>query len=181
MGKRIIVIGSVAVVFVVVCIFAFSGCSKKKYHSELSDYGLWNKATDKILQKKFSDSLPTKSEVDKYGCDYYYKFSQGLLGDPNFVILVSLEFSDESIYQQVLSKYFSGSVCGSNSDLIYRQIQGSDEEIADYMDDKVLDGVSYNFEVVCARKDEQKIYFVNANVWDYYNDRELVEYLQGLK
>ncbi len=48
-----------------------------------------------------------KSTVEAYGKDYYYKFRQTLLGDPNFAILVTLSIPEAAAYAEQIAIFTS--------------------------------------------------------------------------
>lgn len=164
------------------CVLALTGCSaQKNYYTDLSQYGMWKETTVAMLTDNFSDSLPDSEDVSNYGYEYYYKSSQSVLGDENFVIYVVLRFPDEASYLKELSKYTSLQLDPvSQNHNTYYPIQYSNETFMEYTDGEYSDGMFYNFEIISTNVSEYTISFLNARVWDYYSDQVLVEYLQPI-
>lgn len=163
-------------------VLALSGCSaQNNHHTQLSDYGLWGETTKILLDNNFTNSLPDNEVVKDYGHEYYYKSSQSVMGDESFVIYVVLTFPDEVSYWEELSKY---TILQSNpisqNDNTYYPIQYSHEAVTEYTDGKYYDGMFYNFEVISTNTNEYTISFINAHVWDYYNDQVLIDFLQPI-
>lgn len=171
----------IVAVVLIVCILALFGCeAKRDSHSDIINYGQWKDSTNSILTDSFCKSLPSSQKVREYGKHYYFKREQALLGDENFVIRVILQFDNKAIYERELinhTKDYWPFMLESDSATQYL-IQGSSEAIQDYLDDEVLDGMFYNFEIVSTNADDYSISFISAHVWDYYTDPILSEYLQ---
>ena len=161
----------------IICLmFVLQGCSK--HTTQLSDYGSWGKPAAKIINSNFSDSLPDKEAVNKYGKEYYYKFTQGLLSDENFVVYVVLQFPDLASYKEKLDAYTKHiDTVFYQEDTAYYAIQYSNQSVSDYTDDKIYDGMFFDFEIISANEKELMIGILNAHVWDYYKDQFLIDYL----
>lgn len=169
--KRIIMISTVVIIIIML-----QGCGTKNQHTtEISDYGSWQESTSNILDCSFVYPLPDSETVYKYGKEYYYKASQGALGDENFVLSVTLQFDDQTSYEE-FTALLSDSV--SQDDTAYYMIQYSDETAKEYTDDKIYDGMFYDFEIISTNSNNYTICFLNAHVWDYYKDYVLIDYLQ---
>lgn len=173
--KRII-----ALISILIYIIALQGCASKNEHTtELSEYGSWKESTASMLANSFVCSLPDNEIVNKYGKEYYYKSSQGTLGDQNFVICVALQFADKASYENELRKYttlLSDSLF--QNDTTYYMIQYSNEAVTEYTNDKIYDGMFFNFEIISTNSNSYTICFLNAHIWDYYKDKVLIDYLQ---
>ena len=161
----------------IICLmFVLQGCSK--HTTQLSDYGSWGKPAAKIINSNFSDSLPDKETVNKYGKEYYYKFTQGLLSDENFVVYVALQFPDLVSYENYLDTCTKHITAVSfQGDIAHYTIQYSNNDVSEYTDDKIYDGMFFDFEIISANEKELMIGILNAHVWDYYKDQFLIDYL----
>lgn len=153
----------------------FYGCVYSNgYNEDVSRYGRWEQNTENILANSFKGSLPDSDQVMQYARGYYYDVLKSVLGDPNFVILVELQFPEESAFRKELERIKSLDTeqisCGRN---VYYLLQYSDQYALEFMDDKVYDGMYYNFEFVCVNEEAKNIRYVNARVWDYHSDEEL--------
>lgn len=166
---------------VVFCLTAI-GCLNQNHHTtDLSSYGDWEDKTIDILASNFLYELPDKALVDKNGYAYYYKSSQGILGDKNFVILVVLKYPNTAEYNKALNQYidFPASVF-TEGDTTHYLIQASPESGQEYLDENTYDGMFYDFEVISFDQSNQTISFLSAHVWDYYKDEKLSDYLRKI-
>ena len=50
----------------------------------------------------------------------------------------------------------------------------------EYIDEKIYDGMFYDFEIVSANQSEYTICLIYAHVWDYYKDQVLIDYLNNI-
>lgn len=176
MRKKFIIIS------LIVCMTILQSCSNGKHSNDTSDYGRWQKGTQEILMNEFSNSLPNQDVVNQYAQKYYYKTRQGILTEHNFVISVSLQFPDKSIFLMELDKYKNQFQYLTTSEYIMcYAIQYSPENASEYVNEEVYDGMFFNFEIILANEKEYRIDFINAHVWDYYKDTNLIEYLQKIK
>lgn len=168
--------------FLLIILLSFSllsACSQT--HSEnISDYFCWNNKTNTILRSQFNNTLPEKSLVDQYGTNYYYNLSQSILGDPNLVIYVSVQFPDDSDYQIQIDKLNLPADSIHDENISLHFIQGTQQTIAEYTDEKIYDGMFYNFEVIITNDESNEISYINAYVWDYYKDDMLLSLLEVL-
>lgn len=157
----------------------FNSCTiQNNYDTTISNYGSWKKNTTNILCNNFTNSLPDSKAVNEYGQKYYYNFSQSAFSDHSFVIYIVMQLPDETSYEKELSKYtalLSNSVVNNN--ITYYTIQYSHEDVLEYMNNKIYDGMYYNFEIISVDKSKYTISFLNARVWDYYKDQVLIDYL----
>lgn len=173
----------IVVIILVFYMFILQSCTThSKYDTNLSDYGSWKESTTKIISDNFTNSLPCNKSVNKYGHEYYYKAHQSTFGDENFVIYVVLKFPDKTSYENELYKYnslFSSFIFQDNTS--YYTIQYSHEAVSEYTNNKIHDGMFYNFEIISANKTEYTICFINARVWDYYKDNVLIDFLNNIK
>ena len=166
-------------VIILLSISLLSACSRT--HSEnINDYFCWNNKTNTILRSHFNNTLPEKSLVDHYGTNYYYNLSQGILGNPNLVIYVSVQFPDDSGYQSEIDKLnlSADSIQDENVSIYF--IQGTQQDIDEYTDENIYDGMFYNFEIIITNDESNEISFINAYVWDYYKDDLLVSLLKTI-
>lgn len=162
-------------------LFLYGCTSKDYYEDDPSAYGSWNQTVNTIRDDFFCGSLPDKKDVNEFAQSYYYAFSQGVLGDPNFVIYVTLQFPDEHSYEEELNKYILLLSDPVQIDgLTYYPVQCSQKTFEEYTDDQILDGMYYNIEVIVENKDAKTISFINARVWDYYKNQMLVDFLHQI-
>ena len=170
------------VFLLLVSLFVLSSCSKNN-NTNINDYGHWSNAVKSVLNEDFDKSLPDEQTVCAYGETYYYNKKQGVLGDLNFVIYVVLQFDDKTSYESELSKYTRLCIDNDNNvakteDTLHYVIQGSTKNALEFLDDKIYDGMFYNFEIISASPEDFSITFVNAHVWDYSTDQVLARHLQ---
>lgn len=163
--------------FAILCVMLlpFSGCTSQS--KECRDYAEWNRQTDIILCDSFNSTLPEKMVVESYGEKYYYKYTQKVLGDPNFVIYISLQFPDSLSYQLEKAKIALPVDFIVLNEKTYYFFQGSLQEFGEYTDGKIYDGQFYNFEIVAADDQNYELFFINAHVWDYNSDEMLIYFL----
>lgn len=162
-------------------ILLLQGCITSNQSTDLAKYGLWKESTVRFLQENFSNSLPEAETVCKYGKSYYYKSTQGVMGDENFIIHVVIRFDEKTRYEEELSKYrnlLSNSVL--RNDVIYYTIRHSNEAVLEYTNDEILDGMYYDFEIIAINEKECSMEFINAHVWDYYKNQVLIDFLQQI-
>lgn len=181
--RRVVMYKRIAVFFVFLSFLTLQGCTTQQHSSiNILEFGLWSSSTKSILREDFTSSLPDEQTVCNYGKTYYYTSTQGLLGDLNFVINVVLQFDDKANYESELSKYtiLCQDVIEKTDNTLHYVIQGSSEQATEYLDDKVYDGMFYNFEIVSANLEDHSISYINAHVWDYYSDQILTECLQQI-
>lgn len=162
-------------------LFLYGCTSQRYYEDDPSAYGSWNQTVNKIRDDSFCGSLPDKQDVSEFVQSYYYVFSQGVFGDPNFVIYVALQFPDENSYEEEINKYallLSDPI--QMDGFTYYPVQCSKKTFEEYTDNQTLDGMYYNFEIIVENKDAKMISFINAHVWDYYKDQMLVDFLNQI-
>jgi len=164
---------------VLILLISMGGCNAKSCDSVA--YGDWNAGTKNILANQFKGTLPDGVTAQEHIQSIYYKFSHALLGDENFVICVELQTPDEAAFEKYLESCTGKSeAVYSHEELCYYLVQCSNESVADYLDDKLYDGMFYNFEIVLADRNDFTIQTLAAHVWDYYKDDELVDFLQKI-
>lgn len=152
------------------------GC--KTQSDDIKSYGAWNDTTISILQNSFNRTLPEKKTVECYGVDYYYSFTEAFLGDPMFMIRVTLQFpSDNDVQSQLGTYVLDNSELMQDGTTIYCFLQGDAQKILEYMDDDICDGIFYDFEIISVDYETNRVTIVNARAWDYCKDPELCEYL----
>lgn len=165
-----------------ILLFSICGCEvHTKTSSNSIAYGDWNTSTKSILATQFEGVLPDEITAQKYLQSHSYQFSQGVLGDPNFVIFVALQMPDEAAYDAYLENCASKAAPVLSQDgIAFYPVQCTSESVADYLDDKVYDGMFFNFEIVLGSRDDLSIRILAAHVWDYYQNEVLVDFLQNL-
>ena len=173
---------SVFIACLMILVIVFQGCNAyRETTADLSDYGRWNSFTKETLQDCFLNPLPNCETVERYGTSYYCQSIQSLLGDPNFVIHLSLQIPDEVQYQKELENFTAQLdepvVIGA---VHYYLVQCSRDDVLSYLDDEVYDGMFYNFEIISANPEENTISFISAHVWDYVKDDYLLDLLQPI-
>lgn len=165
---------------VFLCILFWAGF-KYNEHSKTKIFGNWNESTDNILEEQFYGFLPEKSTAEKYGQNYYYKFVQAVLGDANFVIYIDIVLPDTTTFENLCSQYELNSkemITLDNQEFYF--IQCIPESVSEYLDDKIYDGMYYNFEIIAINRSNYTISFLSAHVWDYYKDNLLYDFLRFL-
>lgn len=158
--------GKIALLVTLCFLLCLNGCvSTEHYETDPSNYGSWDKTVTEIRRDFFHNSLPAKRDVDQFAQSYYYVFTQGLLGDPNFVISVALQFPDETSYEEELTKYsleLSDTIVLDGT--TYYLVQCTLTEIEEYTDERIYDGMYYSFEIIAGNKEAKTIRFINARV-----------------
>lgn len=147
--------------------------------SKISNYGKWTRDVENVLNAGFHRTLPNSSIVSKYGDDFFYKRTNAFLGDLNFVIYIKTSFPDTDSYLAEKFRYdelFPSAI--QNGDRSFYAVQFSEIDINDLYDQKVLDGMYYNFELVVADDASHCIEVVNARIWDNTRDKEMMEHLE---
>ena len=173
---------TIIMTIIIVQVVILQGCKIYTDKStNISNYNHWPNSTKKIIQADFEISLPETEIVQKFGQSYYYNHSQAILGDENFIIHVVLKFPDIDGYEKELSKYASiaAEEIFQKDDTTHYLIQYSNEDLREYLNDTVLDGMFFNFETISANSKEYTLSFITARVWDYYQDDFLISYLRG--
>lgn len=147
--------------------------------TNLSDYGEWIGATERILNQDFHGTLPSKEAMEEQGVDYYYKYYEAMGGDPNFLIYVELSFPDRASFETEVAKYapFSAISVMTGEERVY-PIQFSEADIQGFLDEKIYDGMYYSFEIAAADGKSFTLRILNARLWDYCGKPELIEKLQ---
>lgn len=159
--------------------FALVGCGSDIHSREMSDYMSWNADTIQLLNSNFSQSLPDELTAAKYGVNYYYTYSQGTFGDPNFVIYLELAFPDEEEFNEYLGGLgISQITCIQVREAKYYLIQGTEEHFAEYINAKTYDGWFFDFEVISTNESSNRISYIFAHVWDYWQNDKLLELIE---
>ena len=165
----------------VLCIF-LCGCSDIT-ENQPNQYGKWNEITlETLASKSFRGFLPIKGIVDAYGETYYYRYEQAMLGDPNFVITVTAQLSDEDVLGEEtdrLEEAAEFSVLQGNKTYLFARKEVFDSWISEYLDDRIYDGMYYSLEIAVV-EDSGRITYVSARVWDYYRNDVLSDFLNQM-
>lgn len=180
MSRRVAVI--IIAVSILICVIAGLACKPKTRHdTDMARYRCWQDSVTKTIEKEFVPALPARKDVDMYGDEYNYIFSQGTLSDPNFVIYVSMRFPDKASYEKEIEKYnaFLTNPIQQHGTCHYA-IQYSLEKESAYTDKEIRDGMYYNFQIISANEQEYVIQFLVAHVWDYYQNDFLINYLHSI-
>lgn len=156
-----------------------SACRKTKTES-LTDYGTWPRSTRTIIEENFS-VLPSVDIVNSFGYSYYYNEPSSVLGDKNFVIIISLKYPDKEHFANELKKYNENYVHANTNNIFFYPQRYSMVDVLGYLDSEFYDGMFYNFEFILANVNDYTVHFVVAHVWDYYKDQSLIEYLQQIQ
>ena len=163
------------------CVFAFVGCGSEIQSSELSDYLAWNTTTTKILDRNFNLPLPDKLTANEYCDDYYYAYSQSVLGDPNFVIQLVLHFSNAEDFNAHTDRLgLQNSAYIQAQDDKYYMIQGTEQDIVEYTDDETYDGLYFDYGVIVINEKCHKVTYIAAHVWDYWKNDVLINWLMPI-
>lgn len=171
--KRIFIL----ILSLVACMF---GCSSTD--NVISDYGCWNHESSVLIHEYFESFLPSKDLVNDYGVDYYYTYSEALLGNQNMVIFVELRLPEKEQFEEQLCKNMENASPllstekGEDYYLLFKQ-----EYISEYLDDEIYDGMCYNFKIMSTNKETNTIRYLIAHVWDNYGDAFLIDYLSDIK
>ena len=165
----------------VLCIF-LCGCSDIT-ENRPNQYGKWNEFTlETLASKSFRGFLPINGIVDAYGETYYYRYEQAMLGDPNFVITVTAQLSDEDVLGEEtdrLEEAAEFSVLQGNKTYLFARKEVFDSWISEYLDDRIYDGMYYSLEIAVV-EDSGRITYVSARVWDYYRNDVLSDFLNQM-
>ena len=169
-------------ILLILSCFILGSCTNHKHSTSITDYGHWDSSASKILYENFSTMLPSEKLVEDYGQSYYYSSSQGLFAERSIVVGVKLKFQTSAEYHEVLEQYQSYATDSIvNGNIEYYTMQYSHEKFFEYNDEKILDGMYYNFSVFSSCESELTIQIVNAHVWDSYKDQYLIDYLSNMQ
>lgn len=161
------------------CVIFLCGCTIIK--TDLLEYSNWNKITTDILNSDvYVGSLPDKSLVETYGKAYYYKYDEALFGDPQFVIFVTLEIPEAENHEKQMDFIRSKASITKTVDgqtFYFIRKRNYETDIAELYDEKINDGMYYDFEIVMTKEDGT-ISYLSAHVWDYYRDDVLDAFMQ---
>lgn len=163
----------------VLCMF-LCGCSDIT-ENRPNQYGKWNEFTlETLASKSFRGFLAIKDIVDAYGETYYYRYEQA--PDPNFVITVTAQLSDEDVLGEEtdrLQEAAKFSVLQGNKTYLFARKEVFDSWISEYLDDRIYDGMYYSLEIAVV-EDSGRITYVSARVWDYYRNDVLSDFLNQM-
>lgn len=155
------------------------GCTAMNDMSKISNYGEWAIDVEDVLNADFHRTLPDSSIVSMYGDDFFYKRKNAFLGDLNFLICIKTSFPDTDSYLAEKLRYdelFPSAI--QNGDRSFYAVQFSESDIKNLCDQRVLDGMYYNFEIVVADDASHCIEVLNARIWDNAGDKEMIEHLE---
>lgn len=146
--------------------------------TSLEQYGEWNKDTSMDIIELFHNTLPSSEVVRDHGESYYYRTSQGLLGEPSFSVIIGIHFDDRGDYINAVQRYrYIESYYQSSEWTTIYVLQGSAESFHRYLDDCIEDGMNYCFEIIATNDLTCSVEVINAHVWDYYRDDILIDIL----
>lgn len=147
--------------------------------TDLNSYDEWNIATKKIVREQFDNNFPNVEFARKYCRDYYYSYKQAFLGDQNFIIYANFEIPDKNDYKSKIKTFDKfESLFYNNDSEMYIFLQGDEKDMSLYLDDELLDGMFYDFEIIVANNNSQTIHYLIAHVWDYHRDEKLFDFLE---
>lgn len=177
MRKKIIFVLVGILIFLVIAVQF--GSSTTNDRSKISNYGEWETDVENVLNTDFHRTLPDSSIVSKYGDDFFYKRKNAFLGDLNFLIDIKTSFPDTDSYLATKLRYdelFPSAI--QNGDRSFYVVQFSEIDIKNLCDQRVLDGMYYDFEIVVADDASHCIEVLNARIWDNAGDKEMIEHLE---
>ena len=181
-GTRIcVLIFCIILCIIIACLAAFSGepLVGTRRITDASKYGRYNDYVKSALKTAVSvlpEQIPSGADV----IDYQYFYSRGLLGDPNYGILLKLHFSEEPAYSREKTRILelkdddSYLVRAENEERLY--FGNTKKWLEKLTDQEVLDGLCTR--VVYAFFDEEtlQIQYAAGQLWDGAEyDREIVE------
>lgn len=158
------------IMFIFVLLFSY-GCSSSKCHSDnLSEYTKWNSFTSDMLENHFNNALPNLDIVNSYGKEYDYQYEQAVFGDSNFHIYVSLAITDNSTFELEIERLTSLYKSIINKQFTYYIVQGDIDDINEYCNEEIYDGMDFFFEIIVVDNLTHNIEYLSAYQWDYNKD-----------
>ncbi len=131
-----------------------------------------------IMENSLNPYLPDKLTANMYGEEYHYIHSRGILGDPNFVVYLNLQFPDMDCFGEYLNRLGLGekTPIQIQNDKYYL-LQGTEALIAEYTNDEIYDGCFFDFEAIVVNDERNSVTHIVAHVWDYWKNEMLLGWL----
>lgn len=134
---------------------------------DIANYMQYNAYVLDALDCYYAGALPAQVEqknVRDY-CDWY---QCALLGDPNFSIYLSLQFDAIEDYQAEIARIEALIDPETNASISDAPLflRGSAQDIQEILNDQILDGLFYRFELVQCNESMHRIDLYAAQIWD---------------
>lgn len=136
---------------------------------DINDYFCINEYVQGILDEEFIPTMPQALPEHISAAQYHYQYDCGLLGDASFYMRLVIQYSDSSEFFEECGRLSTLAPhdifdCGnSNSYLIF---SGDNNSFSRFLDDVILDGSLWQFNIVCINPDVQRIEYTLAHCFD---------------
>lgn len=172
MNRQLLRNNMIVITILILNMVVLSGCAYPPMgYENVTDpekYMEVNWFVNKELNDYFEGSMPKEIPKQSNNVHYYYHYSAGILGDPSFLLDLSLVYNSDTLYSSENTRL--GSLCHGNitttNGCKYYLIQFKKEDLQNYMDDEIYDGLSYNFEIAAANDLQKSIEYLSAKQYD---------------
>ena len=115
-----------------------------------------------LLRSEYAGILPDALPSDAEPV-YRYHYACAPFGDPEFSIYLKLRYNDPDGY--ALERERITEELGQPYSEVFH-VSGTDKDAEEYLDTQILDGKSYNFEVVRFEEESLTVEYYAAKLWD---------------
>lgn len=169
---------AITVICLVFYLLALGGCSQPPVSNELKTdvqhYLQVNTFVENYLSENFTGLLPSKEKVNETS-EYYYSYSCGTFGDPNFIVYLNSSY-DEDVFSKEQKRLSSLAVrVSSVKDKTVCFVKEIDKSISMYLDDKIYDGFAIEFEIAIIAPDKNTIQYLSALQQDNHERSEIID------
>lgn len=130
------------------------------------------------FERLFINKIPEEAYDGHYCSDLYVNKSNAVLGDPNYVVTFTLQFDNQSVFQNHLNNIYTTETAvltnGNESILLY---QWDEQHYIEYTNNETYDGFFFTFEIIAVNEETCEVRYLFAYVWDYWKDDHLLSEL----
>ena len=130
---------------------------------DAEQYLEFNKYVEKAIKVNFVGVLPTKDRINDKST-YRYSYNCSLFGEPDFLVYLKIPYedSDDFLIEKKRVEQFHFMDCYVHEENLICIFKFPNESIDEYLDDQVVDGMSFYFEIVLIDEKTKTIEYLIA-------------------